>query len=55
MFNLIEEHGVERALEIWREKNERWVKDNPVVPMTKEQFLKQTHRKEVLQRGTIRV
>lgn len=56
MFELIEEHGVEKALEIWREEHAKWVAENP--PPTPERIREiaaEGRRREVVKRGTIRV
>jgi hypothetical protein len=56
MFELIEEHGTERALEIWREREDAWNAENP--PPTAEErqnIVAGMRRKEYLKRGTIRV
>ena len=56
ILELIEEHGREEALRIWREEHARWVAENP--PPSEErlkEIVAEMRRKEFMKRGTIRV
>ena len=56
ILELIEEYGLEKALELWREDNRRWVAENPPpTPERAKEIAAEGRRSEVVKRGTIRV